>query len=75
MNELIATYESDFYAWLLRNAQLIRQGQFSQIDRQVGWAMLPTIITTGMRKREKFLMTLLFQFKQIGFYFLWGEPF
>jgi hypothetical protein len=31
MNEL-ATYESDFYAWLLRNAQLIRQGQFSQID-------------------------------------------
>ncbi len=33
MNEL-ATYESDFYAWLLRNAQLIRQGQFSQIDRE-----------------------------------------
>jgi len=33
MNKLTATYENDFYAWLLQNAQLIRQGQFSKIDR------------------------------------------
>ena len=27
-------YETDFYAWLLQNAQLIRQGQFSEIDQE-----------------------------------------
>jgi len=32
MSEMVA-YETDFYAWLLQNAQLIRQSQFSQIDQ------------------------------------------
>lgn len=27
-----ATYEKDFYAWLLKSAQLLRQGKFSELD-------------------------------------------
>lgn len=27
-----ATYEKDFYAWLLNSAQLLRQGKFSELD-------------------------------------------
>ncbi|MBW4630435.1 MAG: DUF29 domain-containing protein [Iphinoe sp. HA4291-MV1] len=27
-----ATYEGDFYAWLLKSAELLRQGQFSELD-------------------------------------------
>ena len=34
MSELVATYETDFYTWLLENARLIRQGQFSKFDHE-----------------------------------------
>ena len=27
-----ATYEGDFYGWLLKSAELLRQGQFSELD-------------------------------------------
>lgn len=27
-----ASYEQDFYAWAMRNAQLLREGRFSEID-------------------------------------------
>lgn len=27
-----ATYEKDFYAWLLKSAELLRQGKFSELD-------------------------------------------
>jgi len=32
MNKIVAHYDTDFYAWLLHNAQLIRRGQLSEID-------------------------------------------
>ncbi len=28
------TYEKDFYAWLLQNAELIRKGSFSEVDAE-----------------------------------------
>jgi len=34
MNKIISNYDTDFYAWLLQNAQLIRQGRFSEIDSE-----------------------------------------
>jgi uncharacterized protein YeeX (DUF496 family) len=34
MNEAItnATYEQDYYTWLIKSAELIRQGKFSEVD-------------------------------------------
>ncbi len=32
MNHLSTNYEQDFYAWLMHNAQLIRQGRFVEVD-------------------------------------------
>ena len=32
MNTVISEYHSDFYAWLIHNASLMRQGKFAEID-------------------------------------------
>lgn len=34
MNELAIEYETDFYAWLIRNARLMKQGRLSEIDTE-----------------------------------------
>jgi len=57
MNEF--TYEGDFYAWLLRNAQLIRQGQFSQIDRENIAEELEGMARTDKRQLASRLAVLL----------------
>jgi len=57
MNEF--TYESDFYAWVLRNAQLIRQGQFSLIDRENIAEELEGMARTDKRQLASRLAVLL----------------
>jgi hypothetical protein len=39
MNESIAnaTYEGDFYAWLLKSAGLLRRGQFVDLNLEQYW--------------------------------------
>ena len=32
MNRIAETYEQDFYAWAIHNAELLRQGRLSEID-------------------------------------------
>jgi Domain of unknown function DUF29 len=32
MNKIAETYEQDFYAWAIHNAELLRQGRLSEID-------------------------------------------
>ena len=32
MNKLNAVYQKDFYSWIMQNAELIRQGKFSEVD-------------------------------------------
>jgi hypothetical protein len=32
MNKMAETYEQDFYAWAIHNAELLRQGRLSEID-------------------------------------------
>jgi hypothetical protein len=32
MNKIAETYEQDFYAWAMRNVELLRQGRLSEID-------------------------------------------
>jgi hypothetical protein len=29
-----SSYDYDFYAWAMRNAELLRQGRFSEIDAE-----------------------------------------
>jgi hypothetical protein len=41
MMKKTTSYEQDFYAWLITNVQLIRQGRFA--ENIVGWALVPTI--------------------------------
>jgi len=53
------TYESDFYAWVLRNAQLIRQGQFSLIDRENIAEELEGMARTDKRQLASRLAVLL----------------
>ena len=53
------TYESDFYAWLLRNAELIRQGKFSLIDRENIAEELEGMARTDKRQLASRLAVLL----------------
>ena len=34
MSAISLLYAQDFYRWLLRNADLIRQGNFAEVDRE-----------------------------------------
>ncbi len=34
MNQPMIDYEQDFYAWLMHNARLIREGQFAEVDSE-----------------------------------------
>jgi hypothetical protein len=34
MEKIVNDYEKDFYAWLMKNAELIRQGKFSEVDTE-----------------------------------------
>ncbi|HWP49401.1 MAG TPA: DUF29 domain-containing protein [Candidatus Limnocylindrales bacterium] len=34
MEKIVKDYEKDFYAWLMKNAELIRQGKFSEVDTE-----------------------------------------
>ncbi|MCK5719198.1 MAG: DUF29 domain-containing protein [Thiomargarita sp.] len=52
------THETDFYAWLLRNAELIRQGQFSKVDRENIAEELEGMVRNDKRQLESRLAVL-----------------
>ncbi len=55
MNKLAETYEQDFYAWLMQNAALLRQGRISEIDVE---HIAEELETMGRSERRELLSRL-----------------
>lgn len=55
MDKLNTDYETDFYAWLMYNAELLRQGRFSEIDRN---AIAEELESMGKREKRELISRL-----------------
>jgi Domain of unknown function DUF29. len=55
MNTLVDTYEQDFYAWLMQNAALLRQGRLAEIDVE---HIAEELETMGRSERRELLSRL-----------------
>jgi hypothetical protein len=57
----LSDYEVDFYGWARRNAQLLRQGRFAEIDVEHIAEELESLSKTEQRELESYLLVLIAQ--------------
>jgi len=55
MDKLSPDYETDFYAWLIYNAQLLRQGRFSEVDKD---SIAEELESMGRREKRQLISRL-----------------
>lgn len=56
MEKITTEYEKDFYAWLMKNAELIRQGKFSEVDTE---NVAEELESMGRREKRELMNRLI----------------